>query len=86
MKRTLLDTIKYLTCGIVNGRPIVRFEPRSKQSHLPLDKEAILKKAKEKYDHVQILKTLTTFEDKMAQKAQLLFSEYEIQKGCVNYI
>lgn len=79
-KYSMLEAVKYLTCGYVGGKPLpmTTFEERkSKQSHLRLNTEEILKKAKHRY-----LQQVSTEQlDPELQHAKKFFTDKEIEKG-----
>ncbi|ODM99950.1 GTPase Era, mitochondrial, partial [Orchesella cincta] len=78
-KRLLLDAVKYLTSGVVGGQPLpfLEFE-KQKQSHLRLNPEAILSKAKMRKDQKDLRDANSSVVDLAAQRC---FSEDEIIKG-----
>lgn len=81
-KSHLLDTVKYLTGGIVGGQPLpVRTFEEKKQSHKPLDQEEILAKAKKRLQEKNEMSQCETEEDRLAAVASKLFSNDEIKKG-----
>ncbi|CAL8077663.1 unnamed protein product [Orchesella dallaii] len=77
-KRTLLDALKYLTSGVVGGKPLpfAEFEGK-KQSHLNVNIEILLSKAKQRKEQ-QIREANASTVELAASRC---FTPDEIQKG-----
>ncbi|OXA61654.1 GTPase Era, mitochondrial [Folsomia candida] len=81
-KNTLLDTVRILTCGIVDGKPIQMKRShfsRVKEEKMRMTMENLLKRAKARVD--ELPQDQMEFDDKIKKMMTVSFSQEEIQEG-----